>query len=241
MKTVDIAYQEFADGIHTALCENGFRLIAERMANALGFRWFAYLGLGQGDPVLISSYPRAWTSHYFDEGYEQVDPVVDLSRKNRQVFVWDGVAASKGRSARERRFFDDAGVFGIRKGLTVPIAGGFGRVAAFTLATDERSAAPDPQTDDWKAFVQLIGLTYHAHVDARLGAPSAPVKANPLTQRSRECLAWTARGKTMDDIAGILGVSSRVVKFHLDNARRSLEAETLAHAVGIALRRGLLP
>src|SRR6476646_11843492 len=88
----------------------------------------------------------------------------------------------------------------------------------------------------------MVGLTYHAHVSAMIGrTPPNGQKGSPLTQRERQCLAWTSDGKTMQDIAELLGVTPRGVKFHLDNARRNLAALTLPHAVALALRQGLLP
>jgi LuxR family transcriptional activator of conjugal transfer of Ti plasmids len=91
-------------------------------------------------------------------------------------------------------------------------------------------------------LLQLIGLTYHAHVDAKIGDVLSPDKAGSLlTQRERQCLAWASRGKTMEEIAMILDVTSRAVKFHLDNARRNLGASTVTHAVALAVRHGLLP
>ncbi|WP_354122831.1 helix-turn-helix domain-containing protein [Bradyrhizobium sp. LA6.7] len=88
-----------------------------------------------------------------------------------------------------------------------------------------------------------MGLTYHAHVNAaRIGrTPADGQQGSPLTQRERQCLAWISDGKTMQDIADLLGVSSRGVKYHLDNARRNLAALTLPHAVALAFRQGLLP
>lgn len=83
---------------------------------------------------------------------------------------------------------------------------------------------------------------YAFHVSARIGRTSAAGEiVCPLTQRERQCLAWVSDGKTMQDIAQLLGVSSRGVKFHLDNARRNLAALTLPHAVALAFRQGLLP
>ncbi|MFA5952881.1 MAG: helix-turn-helix transcriptional regulator, partial [Hyphomicrobium sp.] len=75
-----------------------------------------------------------------------------------------------------------------------------------------------------------------AHADAKLALRSPRVEAVPLTQRERECLAWASRGKSMEATAMILGITPRAVKFHLDNARASLGAETLPQAVAIALR-----
>jgi LuxR family transcriptional activator of conjugal transfer of Ti plasmids len=59
--------------------------------------------------------------------------------------------------------------------------------------------------------------------------------------RERQCLAWASSGKTMQEMAAILNVTSRVVKFHLDNGRRKLGAATLPHAVALAIRQELLP
>ena len=88
----------------------------------------------------------------------------------------------------------------------------------------------------------MVGLTYHAHVSAARIGRAAPngQQMSPLTQRERQCLAWISDGKTMQDIAELLGVTPRGVKFHLDNARRNLAALTLPHAVALALRQGLL-
>jgi LuxR family transcriptional activator of conjugal transfer of Ti plasmids len=90
-------------------------------------------------------------------------------------------------------------------------------------------------------MLQMVGLTYHAHVSAKIGrTPLSGRTGNPLTQRERQCLAWISDGKTMQDIAELLDVTPRGVKFHLDNARRNLAASTLPHAVALALRQGLL-
>jgi len=85
-----------------------------------------------------------------------------------------------------------------------------------------------------------IGLTFHAHADAKLALRSPQHEAVPLTQRERECLAWAARGKSMEATGMILGVTPRAVKFHLDNARANLGAESLPQAVAIALRVGAI-
>jgi LuxR family transcriptional activator of conjugal transfer of Ti plasmids len=224
MKKVERACHEFVDGVHTAITEADFQRIAERAAHALGFRWFAYFGRRTCAPFLISH------------------PVLHHGRAPCRAFLWDGREARAARSAKERRLFDDALSFNIRTGLTVPIVAGFGRVAAFTLAVDDRSPGLDRLVENAKDLLQLIGLTYHAHVDAKIGDVLLPDQGRSLlTQRERQCLAWASRGKTMEEIAIILDVTSRAVKFHLDNARRNLAASTITHAVALAVRHGLLP
>ncbi|WP_314964018.1 helix-turn-helix domain-containing protein, partial [Bradyrhizobium cosmicum] len=60
------------------------------------------------------------------------------------------------------------------------------------------------------------------------------------TQRERQCLAWTAQGKTVADIAVLVQIAPRTVLFHLENARRKLGTASIAQCVAEALRRGLL-
>ncbi|MFL5239196.1 MAG: autoinducer binding domain-containing protein [Rhizomicrobium sp.] len=240
MKEVKRACNEFFDCLHSAHTEDDFRRVAERTAHALGFRWFAYFGHRANGPNLISSYPKSWTSHYFREGYDSIDPVLQDPRNTRRMFLWDGREARSAKSPKERRLFDDALSFKIRTGLTIRIPSN--QLAAFTFAVDEHSLGLDRFIETSQDMLKTVGLTYHAHVSAKIGRTSAGGGIiSPLTQRERQCLAWISDGKTMQDIAELLGVSSRGVKFHLDNARRNLAALTLPHAVALALRQGLLP
>lgn len=61
-----------------------------------------------------------------------------------------------------------------------------------------------------------------------------------LTPKETEILKWVKQGKTSWDIAMILGISSRTVKFHMKNIFRKLDAVTRAHAVAVAMEKGLL-
>lgn len=236
MKSVEMAYQELVDGLHSSATDSEFGRVGQRVAESMGFRYFAYLGFGEADPVLISSYPKRWSEHYFSEGYQDVDPVVAFARSGRSTLQWTRDGGRQFPLRAQKRLFDDADEFGIRHGVSVAIAGGFDRFAAFTFAVDEVSSAHGRMVTEANDIVQLIGLTFHAHADAKLGLRPAPQDASPLTQRERECLTWAARGKSMEATAKIMGVTPRVVKFHLDNARANLGAETLPQAVAIALR-----
>jgi LuxR family transcriptional activator of conjugal transfer of Ti plasmids len=236
MKSVEMAYQELVDGLHSSGAEAEFGRVGQRVAESMGFRYFAYLGFGEADPVLISSYPKRWSEHYFSETYQDVDPVVAFARSGRSTLQWTREAARRSPLRAQKRLFDDADEFGIRHGVSVAIAGGFNRFAAFTFAVDEVSSAHGRMVTEANDIVQLIGLTFHAHADAKLRLRSPPNEASPLTQRERQCLAWAARGKSMESTAKIVSITPRAVKFHLDNARANLGAETLPQAVAIALR-----
>ena len=73
-----------------------------------------------------------------------------------------------------------------------------------------------------------------AIIAARLArvARAGPWQRNVgLTEREAEVLTWSARGKTSDEIAQIVGLSKRTVDFHIDNARAKLGVATRIQAV----------
>ncbi|UFW46463.1 MULTISPECIES: autoinducer binding domain-containing protein [Bradyrhizobium] len=242
MNSIENTFQEFIDAIQTAGDANAFERIATRLAEKLGFQRFAYLRLSGNEPMLISSYPKSWTSRYFHLGYQQLDPVVLRARIERDLFSWGGEGRIAVGSRAQRQFFDEATTFGIRSGITVPIRGGFGRMAAFTLASGDREIDIDRLAGESRDIIHQAGLYFHVHVAARPDAAFATrqLSKGELTQRERQCLAWAAQGKTAADIAVLVAIAPRTVVFHLENARRKLGAASIAQCVAIALGRGLL-
>jgi LuxR family transcriptional activator of conjugal transfer of Ti plasmids len=235
----DIIFQDFTDALWGAGDETALRAVAYGVASRLGFRWFAYLGIHATRTVWISNYPRTWISRYFDQSYEHIDPVVETARRERRAFSWQGTDRRLLPSSAHRRFFAEARDFEIAAGITIPIRGGRGQMNALTLATGDANVDVERQLHAQVEVIELIGLYYHARVDATSRTPLAQ-QIPQLTQREGQCLAWTARGKTMGEIASIIGISQRTVSFHLENARTKLDATNVAHAVAIALRRELI-
>jgi LuxR family transcriptional activator of conjugal transfer of Ti plasmids len=234
-------FLEFANAILTARCDDEFERVATRLAHGLGFRWFAYLQLAEGAPKLSSSYPKSWTSRYVRLNYHRIDPVVRRARVERNPFSWGAGGAIRPRGAKQGRLFEEATNFGIRSGITVPIRGGFGQMAAFTLATDDPLKRLDRLLVDTRDMVRLAGFYFHAGLAwPRTGGSDSAECVAALTRRERECLAWVACGKTLSETATLAGVSKRTVAFHLENARRKLDAVSTAHCVAKAMRRGIL-
>lgn len=61
-----------------------------------------------------------------------------------------------------------------------------------------------------------------------------------LTAREAECLELTALGRGSREIADVLRISTRTVRFHLDNAREKLSVATRAAATRKAVALGLI-
>ncbi|TWB03666.1 autoinducer binding domain-containing protein [Bradyrhizobium stylosanthis] len=235
-------FQEFVDALQTAMDENEFERIATRACHGLGFRWFAYLSIVDSSLKLISSYPRSWTNRYLRLQYQRLDPVVLRARTEHAMFTWGASSGSiRPRDRQQLRFFDEAMRFGIKAGITVPIRAGFGRMAAFTVATDDSLMEQGHLLATSQDVVQLLGLYFHTHLRGRLAMNEDPQRVQVLSQRERQCLAWAALGKTVSETAEILAITARTVAFHLENARRKLGAASIAHCVALAIRQRLLP
>ena len=61
-----------------------------------------------------------------------------------------------------------------------------------------------------------------------------PLHNQTLTPRQREALEWVGDGKTMQDIAQIMGLTQATIEKHLRLARETLNVETTAQAVAKA-------
>lgn len=232
--------QEFIDAIHVASDEVAFAGTASRLSDALGFRWFTYLSVGDGKPDLISTYPAIWSEHYLSSGYEQVDPVVSASRRQTIPFFWGALDSARPSDPAAIRLFDDAASFGIVSGLTVPFRGPRGRTALFTLSTDEISPALLRRVEELKTYVQVCGLHLHNQLAARVERFMPEHRKPILTPRQRACLLAAAEGQSAKQAARAIDLTPRTVQHHHEEAKRRLGAQSLTHAVALAFRGGMI-
>lgn len=76
---------------------------------------------------------------------------------------------------------------------------------------------------------EISTLTYVAHM--RLATIAGSPSGSRLTPRQREVLEWTSAGKTVAEVATILGLTPATVEKHLRLARDALDAGSTAHAI----------
>ncbi|MDQ6433753.1 LuxR C-terminal-related transcriptional regulator [Mesorhizobium sp. LHD-90] len=68
---------------------------------------------------------------------------------------------------------------------------------------------------------------------------AATTQQDPLSDRERECLYWVSEGKTTDEVALILGVSSNTVNSYVTHAIQKFSASNRVMAVATAIRSGI--
>ena len=61
-----------------------------------------------------------------------------------------------------------------------------------------------------------------------------------LTPRESDVLFWATEGKSAWEIAMILDISERTVKFHLSNIYQKMGVSTRAQAVAVAIKQNLV-
>ena len=180
--------------------------------------------------ILGVDYPEVWVTHYFANGYIDIDPTVTATPRHSTPYDWDFAAA---RRSKARRLFNDIYDLGVRSGLTVPIHGPGGStfVASFAATAAETSRSQ-------RALLTWIAAQFYEHYIHAV----APAKqdAPHLTSRERDCLTWVARGKSSWDIGAILGISENTVNFHLKNAFAKLNARGRTIGVVKAITLGLI-
>jgi len=61
-----------------------------------------------------------------------------------------------------------------------------------------------------------------------------------LSEREKEVLTWSKRGKSSWEISAILNITERTVNFHVNNIMQKLNAVNRTQAVAVAIERGLI-
>jgi LuxR family transcriptional activator of conjugal transfer of Ti plasmids len=115
-------------------------------------------------------------------------------------------------------------------GLVVPLRDGTAAVAMATLIGAKPALSP-LASDKIKLAVHA---GWHRAQELRTGTSTAGTPS--LTARELECLTWVSRGKTDHEVARIIAVAPRTVRFHIDNAKAKLNVETRVQAVARLLR-----
>jgi len=191
--------------------------------------------------LLLTSMPDGWIRHYICNHYERIDPRLLHCAKHTTPTIWSSQRPQRDCSPRLKKYLCDSTDVGLIGGVVSPVRGVRGERLMLALNSDADSIHIRREQAYALPHVHLLGTHIHEAL-LRLHSPSYPLPdKKPLTDRERDCLLWSAEGKTAGDISGILNISERTAVFHLNNATTKLNAVSRQHAVAIAVVRELLP
>ncbi|WP_434630509.1 LuxR family transcriptional regulator [Chromobacterium sp. CV08] len=185
--------------------------------------------------VLNVSYPTEWLDQYMKENYAQHDPIMRIHVGQGPVMWEERFSRAKG--SEEKRFIAEAAMNGMGNGVTFSAASernNIGSILSIAGREPSRNAA---------LVAMLNCLTPHLHQAAiRISnLPPASPSNMPLSQREYDIFHWMSRGKTNWEIATILDISERTVKFHVANVIRKLNANNRTHAIVLGMHLAMQP
>jgi DNA-binding CsgD family transcriptional regulator len=214
-------------------------------ASEEGFNAVAYGALNYSEPVHLPNhqppavalnFPTDWCDRYFERKYYTIDPVVRRAAALSGPFLWDQLADRCQLQPGERLVLEEGREAGLKHGVSVPLFGPFGRVSVVSFAS--RFDDVDPL----QRMKHLNALAWQFHVAFAEIAPHPKHGSTrvELSERERDCLQWTAEGKTSWDIGMILDISENTVNFHLKKAMRKFGTASRTVAVVQAIRLNLI-
>lgn len=186
-------------------------------------------------PALVASCPQEWIERYQACRYHEVDPCLLQAPMRLRPYTWTETAASARLSARQRTLFREAQDIGLSDGVCLPVHGPAGESYVVSLSGAATLADTARHLGTLQILATQLQLAYTAL--ARDGTAQPSVQ---LSDRERECLTWTARGKSAWSIGQILSLSEHTVQFHLKAAMKKVAAGNRVQAVVAAIRLGLI-
>jgi DNA-binding CsgD family transcriptional regulator len=214
-------------------------------ASQEGFTEVAYGALTYTEPVRLPDYqppaiavnfPASWCDRYFERKYYEIDPVVRRAPTLLRPFLWDQLADQCQLQPGEQLVLNESREAGLKHGVSVPLFGPLGRVSVVSFASRSDDAEP------LHRMCHLNALAWQFHIAfTAIARPAENSQGKvDLSKRERDCLRWTAEGKSSWDIGMILNISENTVNFHIKNAMRKLGTTSRTVAVVKAIRLNLI-
>lgn len=181
--------------------------------------------------VLYDGWPAEWSAHYTTSNHFSHDPCVMQCRISGKPFLWSELSRSR-MSAKQLRVMEEATEFAMLDGVCIPVYEPRKAPAVITVAGDRIALGKNDLP-----VLEMVSVHAFRAVQQLRGAADEPAQKK-LTNRERDILAWTAAGKSAEDVGCILSISKLTVERHLSNIREKLDATNSTHAAIKAILRG---
>ncbi|KIC48805.1 LuxR family transcriptional regulator [Tateyamaria sp. ANG-S1] len=193
-------------------------------------------GTSLGDPedfIILTNHAKEYTDTFLGEQHYVHAPMVNWALNNEGACSWGilrQMQSTQTLTRSEQRVLEFNFSMGVTAGYTIS----FKSVSARSKGAIALTARAGTSQEDVDAIWAEHGRDIHlmnnvAHLKILTLPYSAPNRS--LTKRQREALEWVGDGKTMQDIAVLMGLTSATVEKHLRLAREALAVETTAQAV----------
>jgi LuxR family transcriptional regulator, quorum-sensing system regulator SdiA len=189
-----------------------------------------------GDPndfIILSNIESQYVTTFIEDGLYRQAPMVRWALDNDGAASWTVLRLMRESGTitdAERRILAFNAKHQITAGYSISFRSLSDRAkGAIALIADPNvtQADVDATWEEAGELIQLMNNIVHLKI---LTLPYTPPN-QALTKRQREALEWVGGGKTMQDIATIMGLTAATVEKHLKLARMALNVDTTAQAV----------
>ncbi|MEM8728589.1 MAG: LuxR family transcriptional regulator [Pseudomonadota bacterium] len=189
-----------------------------------------------GDPedfIILTNHSPDYVRGFMDEGRYFHAPMTRWALSNEGACSWrviQNMVSAHAMSKAEMKVHDFNTRFGVTAGYTISFKSVSVRSKGAISLAARQGLTQDEVDEIWAEHGEDITLINSiAHLKILTLPYSTPTRS--LTKRQREALEWVGDGKTTQDIALLMGLTSATVEKHLRLAREALSVETTAQAV----------
>ncbi len=185
--------------------------------------------------LAFGKWDENWGRRYLNKQYFRFDDCLRFLNDAKNIFSWEDVKNSSASTVYGRKIMNEAGDYGQKHGLIVPIRSFDGRMSLVTLMGENVDDSPDANT-----AIEIASL-FFSETGVRL-SPARPRDKRDLnlTPRQLEILKWIAIGKRNQDVADILSITKKTVERHLEDARRRFNVLTTNQLLVECVKQGIL-
>lgn len=185
--------------------------------------------------ILLHDYPDEWAAVYVGFDLGGADPIRRACDRSMVGFEWRHLKNLVPITKGDRQMLSVGREHGIADGYTVPrhLPGDASGSCTFVVR-------PDSLYLGTMLHVAEVVGAFALTAARRLTGLTSPARRPVLSERQRECLLWSARGKTAGEIATILGISEETVVQHLKVARERYDVHCRQALILCALFDGLI-
>jgi DNA-binding CsgD family transcriptional regulator len=183
---------------------------------------------------LATSYPEDWMKYYVEQNYMELDAVFLSTLNANTPFYWNDLKTLKDISKKSIDVIDQAADAGLNEGICIPLLGKSGEKVGIGLAKSDKD--DDKKDYELLSSIYLMSVHFHETFRSHFTLTTKP----DLTLREQDVLLWAAEGKTDDEIATLLTISTNTVRFHWKNIFKKLDAYNRIYAVTKAIRLELI-
>jgi LuxR family quorum sensing-dependent transcriptional regulator len=180
------------------------------------------------------NWPADWQDIYVSRDWSAHDLMMTEAVRKMRPYSWEEARNGRKLTATENEVYVAARRYGWVERFAVPIHGPGGYQGVVTL--DAKESCNTSVAD--RILLQVMALPLHERCRKERFQQDHP--GADLTKREIECIKWVAAGKTDWEIGQLLGLAEPTAHFHVERAKKKLNARTRAQAVALLVLQGLL-